>query len=244
MLFGVLLLSTLSLWEYYRLTGIQKFFRVTGYSANVSLLGLVSIRGFAFSQIHALVWIPLVSLFFFHLFSHVVPDSRPGGQSLRVQSGLVFIGFFWISQTLSFSVLIRPLPKGEWWLFLAVAAAASCDVGAYFVGKLAGRRKLAPTVSPGKTVEGTLGGILLSFLAISLITQVLALPRAGRILLGLALPLAAVMGDLVESYFKRKVGVKDSGTLVAGHGGMLDRLDSHFFTLAVLYLYLTIQHLL
>jgi len=112
---------------------------------------------------------------------------------------------------------------------LAVTAMAlvwAADVGAYACGRWLGRVKLAPAVSPGKTWEGVTGGVLAAGLAAGVAARVLGLPVASFVGLGIATALVSVLGDLTQSMFKRNVGLKDSGTLLPGHGGVLDRFDS------------------
>jgi phosphatidate cytidylyltransferase len=108
-------------------------------------------------------------------------------------------------------------------LLLIVWAA---DVGAYAFGRLMGRTKLAPAVSPGKTWEGVTGGLVTAGLAAGLAAAWLGLPASRLVLLGVATALISVLGDLTQSMFKRNVGLKDSGRLLPGHGGVLDRIDS------------------
>jgi phosphatidate cytidylyltransferase len=108
-------------------------------------------------------------------------------------------------------------------LLLIVWAA---DVGAYAFGRLLGRTKLAPAVSPGKTWEGVTGGVLVAGLASGLAALWLQLPASRLVVLGVATALISVLGDLTQSMFKRNVGLKDSGKLLPGHGGVLDRIDS------------------
>ena len=124
--------------------------------------------------------------------------------------------------------LIASLDQGRELLTFGILVVFATDTGAYFVGKRFGRRKLAPTISPGKTWEGFLGGVIFAMLASSVLGQLLSLEfSAARIALtGLAIASAGVLGDLTESWVKRVAGVKDSGTLVPGHGGLLDRLDA------------------
>jgi phosphatidate cytidylyltransferase len=108
-------------------------------------------------------------------------------------------------------------------LLLIVWAA---DVGAYAFGRLLGRTKLAPAVSPGKTWEGVTGGLVTAGLAAAIAAQWLELPAVRLVPLAVATALISVLGDLTQSMFKRNVGLKDSGKLLPGHGGVLDRIDS------------------
>lgn len=117
---------------------------------------------------------------------------------------------------------------GPWALMYILVWVWAADTGAYFVGRAVGRHKLAPNVSPGKTIEGLLGGLALALVVAALVPQLLAVDGTlPRLLLVAALTvLASVLGDLFESMVKRQRGVKDSGTMLPGHGGMLDRIDS------------------
>jgi len=112
------------------------------------------------------------------------------------------------------------------WLLLAIGATWAADVGAYAVGSLWGRKKIAPRISPGKTWEGTFGGFGAAALAILGIAALFGLGRPEAAIAVLTLGPVAFAGDLLESWLKRRAGAKDSGTLFPGHGGMLDRIDS------------------
>lgn len=119
--------------------------------------------------------------------------------------------------------------KGAWWLFYLLLLVWGADTGAYFAGRAFGRRKLAPAVSPGKTLEGFFGGVALT-MAMALGVALWQGFEGQRLLAFLALSLitvlASVLGDLFESMVKRRAGLKDSGTIFPGHGGALDRIDS------------------
>ena len=111
-------------------------------------------------------------------------------------------------------------------LFTLLLIVWSADVGAYAFGRLLGRRKLAPAVSPGKTWEGVTGGLVTAGLAAGLAAAWVGVPANRLIVLAVATALISVLGDLTQSMFKRNVGLKDSGKLLPGHGGVLDRIDS------------------
>jgi phosphatidate cytidylyltransferase len=137
-------------------------------------------------------------------------------------------------------VLLRELPNGRDWLLFMVLTVWITDTGAYFVGRTIGRHKLAPAISPGKTVEGGIGSAVAGFAAVFILDAPIGLDLdvAHRVVLGLLLPPVILVGDLAESALKRSLDVKDSGFLVPGHGGVLDRLDSLLFAAPVVYWYL------
>ena len=118
---------------------------------------------------------------------------------------------------------------------LALIIAAG-DVGAYFVGRKVGGKKLAPAISPNKTISGALGGLGLSVVAAFLVAPYVAIISEMPILVGVIIGVFAQAGDLFESAFKRKIGVKDSSNLIPGHGGFLDRFDGYLFVLPLVLL--------
>lgn len=111
------------------------------------------------------------------------------------------------------------------------------DVGCYYVGKNFGKHKLAPVVSPKKTIEGSVGGAVLTMAAAFVVGQAIQLPWYHALIAGLLVATFSQLGDLCESLIKRDAGVKDSGDLLPGHGGFLDRTDSYIFTIPVMYYY-------
>lgn len=112
------------------------------------------------------------------------------------------------------------------WLILAVLPTWAADVTAYIAGSAIGRRRLAPSISPGKTWEGTIAGFAASVLVVLAVAATFGLPRIGAAVAAVGIGPVGLAGDLLESYVKRRAGVKDSGTIFPGHGGVLDRLDS------------------
>jgi len=152
-------------------------------------------------------------------------------------------GAFYITFCLAHLVFIRFLPQGVAWLLVLTAVTAGSDTGAYYLGKSFGRRKLCPHISPGKTLEGAIGGITVGTLAAVIVGLVL-LPEMNPLfvtVMAFTLSLVSIMGDLVESIIKRSAGVKDSGTLLVGHGGVLDRIDSMLISAPLLYYLINIE---
>lgn len=137
-------------------------------------------------------------------------------------AGILVLVPAWISA----AALLRIGPDGPRLLLLALAIVWAADIGAYFAGRRLGHRRLAPLVSPGKTWEGLAGGLVAAFGVGLLGGALLGLPALPLGFTGLAVGAISVVGDLTESLFKRHAGLKDSGTLFPGHGGMLDRIDS------------------
>jgi len=139
----------------------------------------------------------------------------------------------------SFAALssLPPTEEGTSRIALLLAVVISSDVFAYFTGHAIGRHKLAPQVSPGKTVEGAIGGLVGAALASALIATQLFKDQslALVVVIGVLVAIAGIVGDLLESLFKRYVGAKDSGTLFPGHGGALDRMDAFILAAPLLY---------
>jgi phosphatidate cytidylyltransferase len=146
----------------------------------------------------------------------------------------------YISQCTAFLVLIRFLPDGASWLLLLTAITAGSDTGAYYAGRAFGRAKLCPHISPGKTINGAIGGVAAA-VAASVLLALFLLPTMSSSRIGLSaaiLALVGIAGDLTESIIKRGTGFKDSGILLGGHGGLLDRIDSLLLTAPLLYAFL------
>jgi phosphatidate cytidylyltransferase len=134
-----------------------------------------------------------------------------------------------------FQVGISP---GFWWVLTVLLGVWGFDTGAFFTGHFFGRHKLAPNISPAKTWEGIAGGLILSITAALLFTAwPLGVPWYLAILLGILIGVAATLGDLAESLIKRQTHVKDSGQIMPGHGGILDRIDSMLFAVIVVYIF-------
>lgn len=160
-------------------------------------------------------------------------DDRHPPRWLKAGAGLLVI-----PGTIAAVALLHGAPReagdpehfGAWRLLFALALVWAADVGAYFAGRAFGKRKLAPRVSPGKTWEGVVGGLALALAVAGVAGAWLFRLQGGAwlpfLLLSVAVVLLSIVGDLGESLLKRQAGAKDSGTLLPGHGGMLDRIDS------------------
>ena len=172
------------------------------------------------------------------------------GRPLAAVAVTVF-GALYTGGTLSFGLSLRYHPyavgaaAGTALIVLPVALTWASDIGAYFVGRLLGKRKLIPAVSPGKTVAGAVGGLVWTVLACWALERwmlrpvaQLALSPLAIVAFGTIVSVTAQVGDLAESLLKREGGVKDSSRIIPGHGGILDRLDSLFFVLPVAHLLL------
>ncbi|MFO1518484.1 MAG: phosphatidate cytidylyltransferase [bacterium] len=155
------------------------------------------------------------------------------------QISLTVFGCVYVSCLFSYIGLLRGLERGTFWVFLTAGATFMADTSAFFAGHLFGRHKLAPRVSPGKTVEGLIGGVLGSIFA-AFVCRFLfwkEFSAVSAVIIGLLVGLIGPLGDLSESLIKRSVGVKDSGQFIPGHGGLLDRVDALLFTGPLVYYY-------
>jgi phosphatidate cytidylyltransferase len=169
-----------------------------------------------------------------YVFSKVPLEEALPSSAIAVM-GTMYVGML----TGSLIRLRNDFPQGPKLVFFLLLVVWMGDAGAYYVGKKFGKRKLSPRISPKKTVEGLMGGITTSVIAAIVIhlTFFREFPLLHAILVGIVLSFSGVIGDLAESMWKRSADVKDSGTLIPGHGGLLDRFDSILFTAPILYIY-------
>ncbi len=165
------------------------------------------------------------------------PSGRPAWEPVAV----TLLGIGYVNWLLGYTFWLRDLEAGREWILLLVSVTWLGETAAYLVGSTLGRHKLAPVVSPRKTVEGALAQLVVSALAAlgARVTFFPALSLESAIAVGLLLGVVGQAGDLLESAIKRSVGTKDTGRLIPGHGGMLDRVDSLLVNTPVLFYYAT-----
>lgn len=164
------------------------------------------------------------------------PPERAGHRIAWLIAGPMYVGLLLVSVP-----LLHQLENGGAWVVLSMMLAWFGDTSAYFFGRFFGKRKLYPEVSPSKTIEGSFGGLLGSLLGAMLahFWYLPVLPLVDGILLAIVAGALGQAGDLCESLIKRSTGVKDSGRILPGHGGLLDRIDALVFTGMATYLYAT-----
>ncbi len=248
LLAAILLLG--GLWEWVRLAGIEDTLaRSLLVTANLFLIvmlvwGSRSQQGGNMALFHLTLlagvawwWIAMLWLRFWRFGQENTRRNR----SLKLMAGTLAVIPAWCAITIIHgnpddSSLVGPIPRNHLWLLTALAIVWMADTGAYFAGRAFGKHKLAPNISPNKTVEGLIGGLVAAVttgVGLGLLAGAQPYQLPVLALTALLAAIAAVIGDLVESLMKRQAGVKDSGTLIPGHGGILDRTDSILAALPV-----------
>lgn len=233
---AILFLSLVGMYEFYR--AMHKTFQplhLLGYGC--ALIYLIFAQFFinADNMFNILVSVFLVLL----LAAMVIFHNRVMVQDIFV----TFFGFFYVCFLLSHIYLVREYAYGQFFVWLIFISAFGCDTGAYFTGILFGKHKLIPSLSPKKTIEGAIGGVVVGTLLAVLfglsVETMFQLDEVNTVLLcfvtGIVGSILSQIGDLAASAIKRSVGIKDYGTLIPGHGGVLDRFDSVMFTAPAVY---------
>lgn len=181
---------------------------------------------------------PLTTFIAAAMIAAIVHLARFGELSTVTQRlSMMVFGFAYLPLLVSPLARLKLMPDGLDWIFLVLTIVWFGDTGAYFAGRALGRHKLYPSISPGKTVEGAIGGLLASVLA-GVLAKFWYMPQLSwSLLLVATLPAGMLgqIGDLVESMIKRGFGVKDSGHCIPGHGGILDRIDALIFAIPYIY---------
>jgi phosphatidate cytidylyltransferase len=221
-LFGLgLAAGVVALHELYKMAKELRPLVLAGYVGfGLALLGL---------QLGGLPWMVagILATLFFSFVLYGLSDIRT---SATTTFGVTLLGVVWVGAGIGLLLLVRDIPEHGFWAVIAVIFTVfAADTAAFFVGRTIGRRRMAPAISPAKTWEGFLAGVLVAMGTAFLILyqdrdDFLTIPET--LLFGAVVALTSVFGDLFESAIKRDLGVKDSGRLLGGHGGMLDRVDA------------------
>ncbi|MHB1132267.1 MAG: phosphatidate cytidylyltransferase [Chloroflexota bacterium] len=247
------LVTWLAVNEFVRLVRAAGYVPLHGLTLTAAVLLLLDAQ---FALVGWVLWggttpaLPLLSLLILASLAWLVLR-RPQAREAFASWAFVFAGAAYIGWLLRYYLLLRHLDadlpsvaflstgltfeRGALWLAIVMGATWICDTTAFFVGSAWGRRKLIPRVSPSKTWEGTIGGIGGAIIWCTLAGGYMGMSPLAGVTLGAAIGVAAVLGDLAESLLKRAAAAKDASSLIPGHGGILDRLDSMLFTGVVGY---------
>ncbi len=232
----MLLFSILSLHEFFKLVDKKGFsgLKVPAFFIGGSLVLIAHFGGLYLLNLS--LPISFLLLFFIYEVRSMVSGSI-------TNLSFTFFGIFYLSYLLSYAVLLRKYETdGKFFLYFSLAITMLNDTGAYFLGKFLGKHKLAPSISPSKTIEGVFGGFLFGIPSGFLINYLFGNYENFHILtLSFLICFFAIIGDLAESLLKRDANLKDSGSFFPGHGGVLDRIDSLLFTIPVTYYYLILK---
>ncbi len=224
----VMVLGTIGLREFFSMASDYSPLRIAAYIGLPAMIAAAYL-GTAFNVLMFLA-IPFLLVF-------IAAARRSKVEGVTESMAITIFGLFWIGIPLVHAVLLRELPDhGASLVVNVLVGTFVADTGAYAVGRMFGAHQLAPKLSPNKTVEGLIGGILIGTLGVwcaGLYQDWLS--GADALILGFAVASLAVVGDLFESMIKRDLGKKDTGTLFGPHGGLLDRLDAVLFTVVVGY---------
>ena len=232
----IMVVAIASLHEFYRMITppVQKGLMLITYLLNVFLFSSLILRDLLYVAILPLfVMIPLA----YTLFSYGRTNPVKGDGV-----GLTIVGPFYVCLPLVLLVLIARLPHGTLWVLYLLAVIFAGDTASFYVGRRFGKHNLT-RVSPGKTLEGSIGGLVANTVIAGIFGLFFfpSLSLVSIVVLAIGIGIAGQIGDLAESLFKRRSDRKDSGVLLPGHGGLLDRIDSLLFAIPVLYLYLGVQ---
>jgi len=229
----LMVVALASLHEFYRMITppIQKGLMIINYVLTVFLFSSLIFREH--------FYVGILPLFFMIPLGYILLSPSRAYSLKHEGTGLALVGTYYVCLPLMLLLLTARLPQGKLWIFYLLSVVFAGDTASFYVGRGLGKHALT-RVSPGKTWEGTVGGILANAVIAGLYGAFFfpSLSLASVMVLGMIIGIFGQIGDLVESLFKRSSELKDSGTLLPGHGGLLDRIDSLLFAIPVLYLYL------
>jgi phosphatidate cytidylyltransferase len=224
---GLLLLGVLSLSELYTLMARVR---------PVNIAGFLALAGMLAAALYGEARHVLMAMAIGFLVTFLLSFLRPRREHVSWAIAATLFGAFWIGLAMVHAIFLRETPHGDGLVVDVLVGTFLGDTAAYFGGRLYGRRPLAPRISPSKTLEGLIAGVIggtFAFWCAGLYQDWLS--GADALIIGLAVALTAPMGDLFESLIKRDLEVKDAGRLLGPHGGVLDRLDAVFFSMVAGY---------
>lgn len=232
----IIIIALLGLKELYSIAHKQKYKPsyilggiLTSYFILISVYDIYSLN----------YYIKNIFITFFIILSFVMQLFKKDFSKVLTEISVVIFGSIYLGYLFSFMLKIKDLPNGNYFLISLLLITWANDSGAYLIGTKLGKNKIFPKISPKKTFEGAIGGIIFSIAATFALKNWLNVTFNELLFLGLIISIIAQLGDLFESVLKRGSGIKDSGTLVPGHGGILDCLDSIIFTAPVFYYCIT-----
>lgn len=231
LLISLIVLSLLGLHEFYRMARSYKPNLLAGYAGAIFIL-IGAHTGELSGALRGVIY-----LFALTFILHAIRGLKP---EMMGEMAVTFFGAFYIGMGFAHVILLRSLENGISLAIIVLLATWTSDTVAYAVGHFYGHRPISPVISPKKTIEGTLAGFIGTILVVLVAGKSLAWMGSGQFfVLGLTLAIAAPIGDLFESYLKRASQVKDAGTIIPGHGGILDRFDSLLFAGVAAYYVVT-----
>lgn len=227
----------MALWEYFRIVlNKEQKSTATSFQVLALLTGSAVLWAVYFHAFNVVLDIVVLNVVIATLIS--LPKFKYDSSVWEIVYKQI-VGIIYIPLFLSYIVLLRNTDNGELWIFLLLIVVFLGDTGAYYLGSYFGKHKLCPAVSPNKTIEGALGGLAASLVSGALIKHFFLslLPWGLSLLFFLSIGIAGQVGDLFESQIKRVAHIKDSGAILPGHGGVLDRIDALLFAAPVAYIF-------
>ncbi|MEF2965177.1 phosphatidate cytidylyltransferase [Paenibacillus sp. M1] len=221
----VLMMALIGYYEFVRMTKVPPF----GGTAALGYVGVLY-AVFPWRLLGLDMPLSVMAVFWLLMLLFLIVTVLTKNETPIARVAMLFLGMVYVGLGFSYLAATRSMPDGHglFWTFLMLAAIWSSDAGAYFSGRRFGKHKLWPAISPNKTVEGAIGGVVCAVIAAILFAVfsggLLGIGRA--LLLGVSAAVVGQLGDLIQSAYKRVYGIKDSGSLLPGHGGILDRCDS------------------